>query len=133
MAALPFLLEACGGASGSQPAAANAGATSVKLPTYVPFQGVKPDLPTDPAGLVPPGFLTYPANLVKTVPQAPGKGGDVTIMTFTYSAPPPGPDQNPAWAAINKDLNANIKIPIIAQADYNTKLQTTIASGNLPD
>ncbi len=137
VAALPFLLEACGGAaSSSQPAAANPSAATsggVKMPTYVPFQGVKPDLPSDASGLVPPGFLNYPQNLVKTVSAAPGKGGDVTIMTFTFAAPPPGPDQNPAWAAINKDVNANVKVPIIAQADYTTKLQTTIASGALPD
>jgi putative aldouronate transport system substrate-binding protein len=71
--------------------------------------------------------------LKKTVSQPPGKGGDVTVMNFTNAPVPPALDQNPAWQEVNKQIGATLKINAVAAPDYLTKLNTTIASGDLPD
>ena len=154
-AALPLLLSACGGSAQSSasnagspgesaaPAAAavngqasasgTTGGGKLRLPTHVPFQGPKPDYAAGANGVVPPGYLKYPSPLVKSVPTPPGSGGTVSGMTFTYSAAPLGPDKNAAWAQVNKELNTNLTIPFTAQADYTAKLNTLMASGQLPD
>jgi putative aldouronate transport system substrate-binding protein len=118
----------------AQPTASGQPATvaGVKLPTYTPVQGPKPDLPSG-IGDVPDGYLSYPKNLFQAVKQAPGDGGDVTFMTEIFGAPPSPLDQYPAWQAVNKAMNANLKMTMIAFANYNTKVQSTIAGGDLPD
>jgi putative aldouronate transport system substrate-binding protein len=104
----------------------------VKLPTYIPFQGPKPDLPGTPQG-VPPAFTSFPRDLVRSVALPPGKGGDISIMTYSSGAPPNALDQNTAWQEVNKQVGANLQFPIISLADYNGKLNTIVASGELPD
>jgi putative aldouronate transport system substrate-binding protein len=79
------------------------------------------------------GYLTYPKNLVKSVSQMPGLGGDVTVFNQTVGALPPPADQNPAWQEINKQLNANMKIDIVINTDYYTRIATVMAGGDLPD
>jgi len=144
------LLQACGrpaapapsgsGTGSTAPASTGAGSSGtaakagrVQLPTYVPFQGPTPDLAGTTDGLVAPGYRSFPKNLVRTVTQPPGKGGDVEALTATLSSPPPAPDQNPAWAQVNKELGINLKMPIINTSDYAAKLSTTVAGGSLPD
>ena len=103
------------------------------LPTYVPAQSAKPDLPPSDAGLQ-SGYFTYPQNLVKSVAQAPGSGSDVTGFTQTVTQAPPGVDQNAAWQAVNKALNVNLKLQITSSGpDYTTKVATVIAGGDVPD
>ncbi|MDE3078345.1 MAG: hypothetical protein KGJ86_23215, partial [Chloroflexota bacterium] len=95
---------------------------------------MKPDLPGSPDGLINPGFQNYPANPVKTVPNPPGKGGEVSVMTWWALAPPTPMDQNTLWQAVNKELGATLKITIVPFTDYQTtRLATTIAGGDLPD
>ncbi|MBV8087023.1 MAG: extracellular solute-binding protein [Chloroflexi bacterium] len=134
VATLPWLLDACGNAASSgglTPANGSGSKSSAVTPAYLPFTGLKPDLPgTD---TVPPAFFNYPKDLVRAVPQAPGKGGDVSALTFTLFAPPPAVDQNPAWQAVNKALNANVKFTIVPVGDYNTRVAATMASGDIPD
>ena len=43
-------------------------------------------------------------------------------MTYTINAPPPPVEQNAAWQEITRQLNANLKLPLINLQDYNTKL-----------
>src|SRR5262249_26783900 len=69
VAAAP-LLAACGHPGGN-----NAGSTSAKslseiLPAYVPGNAVKADIPSVNGS--DPGFISYPANPVKTVTEVPG-------------------------------------------------------------
>jgi putative aldouronate transport system substrate-binding protein len=54
-------------------------------------------------------------------------------MMYTTQAPPTPMDNNTAWQQVNKELGVTMKLPLIQLADYTTKLNTTIASGNLPD
>ena len=133
------LLQACAPTAPSAPAAgATAGAPSsaaggaVKLPTYVPFQGPKPDLAGNEQGLD-PAFFKFPTDLVQSVPTPPGDGSTVTAMTYLTLAPPPGPDQNAAWQAVNKALNANLQMDQVTAADYAPKVNTVIAGNDLPD
>ncbi|MDE3074750.1 MAG: extracellular solute-binding protein [Chloroflexota bacterium] len=144
---LPFLLDACGGtaqvsggassggAAGSASAASSgaAKAAALKLPTYVPFVGPKPDFAPSADGVVPPGYLTYPKDLAKFTKGPVGKGDDVSVFTYEINPPPTAADQNPAWQQINKDLGVNLKFTNVALQDYNTKLSTVIAGGDLPD
>lgn len=103
-----------------------------KLPTQVAVQGPPPDLAASAAGLQ-AGYFTYPRDLVKSVAQAPGSGGDVTAITLITTSPPPPVDQNPAWQTINTQLNANLKLQLIPNADYYTKVPTIIAGNDVAD
>ena len=105
----------------------------VKLPTAIPFAGPKPDLPGSPAGLD-PAYFKFPTDLVKSVAQPPGDGSAVSAITFLTLSPPPPVDQNAAWQAVNKAINANLNLTMVAGAgDYQAKVNVTIAGSDLPD
>ena len=65
--------------------------------------------------------------------RPPGLGTDVTAMTRDAGGPPPPLDQNAAWQAVNKQLNANMKLQIISPADYQARVATVMAGGKPPD
>jgi putative aldouronate transport system substrate-binding protein len=118
----------------SAAAATNAtGASTVTLPAFAPVQVAAPDFPGTPDGILPPAYMNYPRNPLKTVTQPVGKGDDVNAMMYTTQAPPTPMEQNTAWQQVNKELGVNMKLPLIQLADYPTKLNTTIAGGQLPD
>src|SRR5712691_10570904 len=74
----------------AKPTAAPASGTivgGVKLPTYIPAKGPKPDLPSTSPG-VDDGYLAFPrGSLYKSVQQAPGKGSEVSVLTLSYYPP----------------------------------------------
>jgi putative aldouronate transport system substrate-binding protein len=136
---LPLLLEACGGASSSPASSgvpagsAAAAASKLQMPSYVPFNGPKPDMPGTSTG-VPPAYTSFPKDLIKTVSAPPGKGDTVTATAFILGAPPTPMDQNAAWQQVNKELGVTFQMSPVSVADYfPTKLPTILASGNLPD
>jgi putative aldouronate transport system substrate-binding protein len=143
-AALGFsaLLESCRttgpNPENTAPSATSAGtpfasrSSSSTLPSYVPIQGPKPDLPGDETGLQ-DGYFTYPRSQFKSVTQTPGLGTDVTAMTRDAGGPPPALDQNAAWQAVNKQLNVNMKLQIISPADYQARVATVMAGNDTPD
>ena len=48
--------------------------------------------------------------------------------------PPPTPfENNPAWQEINKQLNVDFKMNIVAPGDYVAKLATVMAGNDMPD
>ena len=48
--------------------------------------------------------------------------------------PPPTPfENNPAWQAINKELNVDFKMNIVPSGDYVAKLATVMAGNDMPD
>src|SRR5712691_4788555 len=137
------LVEACtapapAAAPTSRPAAPPAVAATpaagrkLQLPNYAPVAGAQADLPPTPEGLQ-AGYFAYPKSLGKTVKKAPGLGGDVTALTSLPFAPPPPIEDNPAWQAINKELNANMKVRMVPSGDYANAVATTMAGGDLPD
>jgi putative aldouronate transport system substrate-binding protein len=106
----------------------------VQLPTRVPLTSIKADLPGSDDGSIDPAFVNYPANPPKTVSDTPGRGGDVSVITWTTSALPTPMDSNALWQAVNKELGVNLNVNIQAQSDYATvKLPTIIAGNDLPD
>ena len=70
---------------------------------------------------------------MKSVPQPPLRGGEVTGYVSTVSPPPPPMEQNPAWQEVNKQLGGTLKLTIASSADYPTKLNTVIAGDDLPE
>jgi putative aldouronate transport system substrate-binding protein len=105
----------------------------VRLPTYIPFaEGPKPDLPGSIEG-VDPAYFRFPSQLVKTVPQAPGDGSDVSaIVVVTYAAPVPM-ERNATWQAINKAIGSTIKLDMVPTADFPARLNVVLAGSEIPD
>jgi len=108
-------------------------AQAVQLPTYAPLTGIKPDLPASPDGMVDPAFLNYPANPIKTVQDTPGRGGEISAVTWITTPMPTPMDANSLWQAVNKELGVTLKMNIVAQADYAVTLPTVLAGSDLPD
>jgi putative aldouronate transport system substrate-binding protein len=65
--------------------------------------------------------------------EPPGAGGTVKIMSIALFPPPSPLEQNPAWQAANKALNAKVQFEIVTQADYPVKMGTVMAGNDLPD
>ena len=127
-------LSACSGSSGSGGSSGNAASVNaaVGLPTYIPYTGLKPDLPGTEEG-VDPAFRNFPKDNPKSVPEVPGKGGTMTGMANIYFAVPPGPDQNSYWRGLNERLGVELDLQMVSNADYLQKFPTTIAGNDLPD
>jgi putative aldouronate transport system substrate-binding protein len=104
---------------------------AVKLPTYVKYGEIKPDLPgTD---VVLDGFLKYPANPVKAITDKPGDGQPITFMTNIPGAIPPTEDKNQFWQALNDRLGSELQISMASNDEYPDKFATRVAGGDLPD
>ncbi len=104
------------------------------FPAYKPLaNALKPDFPSE-GPQYDDGYNGYPANPVKALPaEAPGTGSTVKVMSIALFPPPTPMEQNPAWQAVNKALNANMQIEVVTQADYPVKLGTAMAGSDLPD
>jgi hypothetical protein len=89
----------------------------LRLPTFVPAAVPPPDFPATESGLQ-AGYKVYPKNLVKSVATPPGTGGDVTALTSLPFPPSPPLEENTAWQAVNKQLNATLKMRMVPSADY---------------
>ena len=135
------LLAACAPtaptASPTRPAAAVPAPTGTAAngvyPSYLPAANApRADYPAS-GPMYDDAFSSYPTNVVKAIADAPGTGGDVSIMSIQLFPPPTPLDQNPAWQAVNKALNANVKFQIVTSADYPVKLGTVMAGNDLPD
>jgi putative aldouronate transport system substrate-binding protein len=135
------LLAACTSGSPApsrgQTAPGSGGASSssgpVQLPSYIPVtQGPKPDLAGSAEG-IDAAFFALPKDLFKAVPQTPAVGGEISVQTWTQTPPPPPIEQNSFWQELNKRVGATLKINIVPQSDYQAKLATTLAGGDLPD
>src|SRR6266540_4359750 len=117
------------------PAATQAAVVSrtgrLQLPTYMAPKSVPPDV----AGtkIVPGGYLQYPKQLVKSVPETPARGGEITIITQTLTVSPVPMDQNRYWQESNKRVGAKLNFSITPFADYGAKVATIMAGSELPD
>jgi putative aldouronate transport system substrate-binding protein len=138
--ALP-LLNACAPSAPSGPAApagggAAAGGTSSTakgFPTYIAFTGgPKPDF-HDANPLYSDAFDNYPSTPFKASDKAPGSGGPINVLVTAYFPSPTPFELNPTWQAINKALNAEVKMSITPGADYRAKFATTMSGDDLPD
>jgi len=141
--ALP-LLNACAPAQQPAPAAPSGGAPAGGgapaaggaknlFPLYIPFTGgPKPDYHEDNP-LYADGFDNFPASPFKANTTPPGAGGTLNVLVTAYFPSPTPVELNPTWQAINKQLNAEVRMNIIPGADYRPKFATTMSSDDLPD
>jgi putative aldouronate transport system substrate-binding protein len=121
-------------AVGSAPTSAAASRPNGVLPTYLPLQnGPKPDYPN--AGQqYEDGWDNYPMPPIQAwTKEPPGLGSTVTAFSNAFNPPATPLDQNPAWQAVNKRLNATVNFNVVAPADYAAKLGTIMAGDELPD
>jgi putative aldouronate transport system substrate-binding protein len=102
------------------------------LPKYIPYAGVKPDIPgVDGAA---PGFTHYPLELQRAVPDKPVKSGkEVSAMTPLWSPAPPGLGHNAYYDANNERIGAPVRFNILNGNDYGDKLGPILAAGNVPE
>ncbi len=127
-----FALGGCTSSGGT--ANPSHGAGRLKLPTYVQFNGPKPDLPGNDKG-VNDAYLAFPGatGLVATFTSKPGDGDPITAMTQWWSPAKPGVGSNSYWQALNERLGSPFDIQLIPGPDYAAKFATTVAGGELPD
>ncbi|HEY9290039.1 MAG TPA: extracellular solute-binding protein [Microlunatus sp.] len=104
---------------------------SVKLPTYVAFEGPTPQYPSSLPG-APSGFTTYPADAAKTVTKAP-LSEPMSAMVGIFSPLPTARAKNAAWQEVESRLGAQLDLTIVPNSDYLTKFQTAVAGKKLPD
>jgi putative aldouronate transport system substrate-binding protein len=117
------------------PAAPTPTATKASvLPSYIPLSSKpKADYPSK-GELYEDGYIKYPASPARATPaEPPGRGSTVTAFVNGLYPPPTPLEQNPAWQAINKQLNATVQFNIVPPADYMSKLATLMAGGDYPD
>jgi len=124
--ALP-LLEACAPAAPAAPSPSTPGqptsTTHGPLLTFMPFAqpGLKPDYHVDDTRYD-DGYDNYPQQRFKAVADAPGSGGTLNVLITNYIQPPTPYEQNPTWHFINKQLNADMRMNIVASPDYQADL-----------
>jgi len=106
--------------------------SNATLPNYTAVKGVTPDLAPTAQG-VPPAFFNYPKNPYRSVKSPFMKGQTVTGITNIFGPPPTGRSSNPAWQEIEKRLGGTVDITAVSSGDFDTKLNTVVAGGNLPD
>jgi len=125
------VLAACG----SKHAAHNSATQNAKtkLPTYVPYNAIKPDFPANAAGAM-PAYFSFPRSPKRAVTSPPAAGLDkVTLLTNTYTPPPPGMGSNQFWQQINKRIGATFALSLTPADSYGAKMATVTASGDVPD
>lgn len=117
----------------SGPVAGNAEITgfTVDLPAYIPQDIPTPDLPGTEEGVL-NGYLRFPEQLVRTVDEPP-LSSDVEVVTGTFTPLPPSRSDNPRWQAVEERLGGRVDFEIVPFSDYDTRMSTMVAGGNLPD
>lgn len=120
-----------GGGNGGSGGGAGAGAGSGDLPTYIPAEGVEPDIPAGENGL-PAAYFAYPAD-----PQSTGRtplpASDPVSMLLVGSPPATQEADNPWYQLLTKQAGTSFDFTWGSWSDYGEKYQVTIASGNIPD
>ena len=104
----------------------------MKLPTYVPFDKIEPDLAPTARGLS-AGFLSYPKELVRSVAKTPGDGSKITMLTEIWTQPPTPKGSNGYWKRLDKELGVDLTAVLGTDPGYEEKFSATIAGGDLPD
>lgn len=122
-------LTGCGSSTAGKGEAASA---KVKLPSYIPFTKVKPDLAPSSKGLS-AGFLSYPKELVQSIAKTPGDGSKVTLLTEIWTQPPLPKGTNDYWQKVNKELGIDLTAILGTDPGYEEKFPAIVAGGDLPD
>ena len=123
-------LGACGGRGSTAGGGADKGLPMPNVQTPPPIPGAKV---SSIAG-VPDAVLKLPSPLTKSVANPPGTGGTVRMLNITWGPAPKTIGQgNKYWAELNKRLNVTLDTTVVPAAAYGTKLETSLASGDMPE
>lgn len=102
-----------------------------KLPTYMPFTGLKPDIPATDTG-VPGTFYRYPQP-PRTFAKVPiGAGERITTFTPAQGLGTPK-ERSPWWRNLQDTLNIQLEMIQVPAADLAAKQAAMIAGGDIPD
>lgn len=124
-------LAGCSGKHAAHNSAAQNAKT--KLPDYIPYNAIRPDLPGNAAGAM-PGYFSYPRNPRRAITAKPAAGmGSLSLLTNTFTPPPTAMAGNTFWQEINKRIGATFGLSLTPADSWSTKSATVIASGNVPD
>ncbi|MFJ3583011.1 extracellular solute-binding protein [Streptomyces sp. NPDC090127] len=132
LAATGVSLSACSTPGGSGQDAGNSGKDLAPFPTYVPFAGPEPDLAATEQG-VQAGYLTYPSELTQSVQEKPGDGKKIRAWFLSWGATPVPREKNRFWLAVEAALGVELELTVVPAMEYETKLATLMASGEMPD
>lgn len=122
-----------GGPGAAPPPSGSTAKTANLLPAYAPVSGPqKPDLPSTGQG-IDDAWINFPKQTFKSVQEAPGRGGEINIVSGSAWPPFTPKAENPMLQELDKRLNVNLKLDITTISDYNTKFNTLVAGSNLPD
>lgn len=128
--AAPPLLSGCQTSSSRTTGGTSTTQLASILPTHVPSTLVTPDIPSVAGS--DPGYLSYPAEAVTTVPQPPGAGGSYTAITPLWGAIPPS-NGNRYYQAVNAALGATLTVKPANGNSYDQVLPTLFSGDRLPD
>lgn len=128
------LLAGCGPTGGTTPPRGNGESpAAVQLPKYVPYGAVAPDIPA-PNEYCLPGYLKYPSPAKAAIPEKPGDGTQtITGFTNTSISVAPPMEKNNWWTNLNQQMGVTLSLTWVKGAEFLAKVQTMIASGDLPD
>ncbi|WP_159618355.1 extracellular solute-binding protein [Ruania rhizosphaerae] len=132
--ATAFGLTACGSSSGNGGPSGNGSAAG---PATVPTYRAQPLADAEAINSSIPGirpvYTTRPAEYWQSVEQPPGSGESVTTLQMLWFAPPDALPENPVWQELNERLNVDFQPGYASGENYQQKIATTLASGDLPD
>jgi putative aldouronate transport system substrate-binding protein len=129
-AAAPFL-AACSTAPAGKTGAASVSELARIMPDYVPraVAGITPEFPSMNGS--PPGYLSYPTTLTRTVSEVPGNGGTYTAITPLWGSIP-SPAGNTYYQAVNAALGATVDVQPANGLTYSTILPPLFAGNKVP-
>ncbi len=104
----------------------------LQMPNSKPFPQLDGTVLSTVEG-VPPAYTKLPYPGVQTVPQKPGKGGELSSLTITWGAPPKLDSTNQWYSALNAALGVTLKPIVVPAQSFGDRLVTSIASGELPE
>lgn len=81
---------------------------------------------------VPNAYTQYPEPYA-SVASPPGSGSSVRLMTLSYSPPPTAKEDNRYWRELETRLNVTYEADLVPIANYDERLTTLFAGGDLPD
>src|SRR5699024_1177194 len=123
------LLSSCRPGDGGSSQAGGRRAT-VQLPTYQPFDEIRTDYPaTEAGGLA--AFLGVEKPAPEAIADVPGNGGAVSVAFETEIAAPPALKTNAHWQNLNDALGVDLQMQAIPTDQYDAKIATMLAGGDL--
>lgn len=105
--------------------------SSVALPSYIPYEGLTPDLLGE--GGVSDALLAYPQDPQPVTDGPPGDGQPIAAFALTNNPAPPSLERNDFWQALNERLGFDLSVSLVPSGDFNERFQTTVAGDQLPD